>query len=71
MVDQTGIGRPVVDLLCGAGIAPVAVTIHGGDEVIRVREGEYRVPKRTLIGAVQAALAGTAISAERRRRRAA
>jgi hypothetical protein len=56
IVDQTGVGRPVVDLLREAGLDPAAITIHGGDQVIRVSEREWRVPKRTLVGAVQAAM---------------
>jgi hypothetical protein len=56
VVDQTGVGRPVVDILREAGIDPVAVTIHGGDQVVRVAEREFRVPKRNLVGSVQAAM---------------
>src|SRR4051812_49673749 len=55
-MDATGVGRPVVDLLREAGLDPVAVTIHGGDQVIRVSEREFRTPKRDLVGSVQAAL---------------
>src|SRR5439155_9551667 len=40
VVDQTGVGRPVVDLLIAAGLRPIAVTITGGDTVTRV-EQEY------------------------------
>lgn len=55
VVDQTGVGAPVVDLLRAAGLAPVAVTIHGGDRV--TREGrDVRVPKRDLAAAVAVAL---------------
>jgi hypothetical protein len=56
VVDQTGVGRPVVDLLREAGIDPIAITIHAGARVIRVAEREFRVPKRDLVGAVQAAM---------------
>jgi hypothetical protein len=56
VIDQTGVGRPVVDLLRERGVRPVAITIHGGDQVIAVDEDSYRVPKRDLVGAVQAAL---------------
>jgi len=56
VVDQTGVGRPVVDLLREAGLFPVAVTITGGDQTIRAGDDEYRVPKRNLVGAVQAAM---------------
>jgi hypothetical protein len=54
-VDATGVGRPVVDLLRQAGLAPLAITITAGDKV--THEGkEYRVPKRDLVAALQVAL---------------
>src|SRR3954447_23397462 len=56
VIDMTGVGRPVVDLLREDGLNPAAITITGGDTVVRVREGEYRVPKRDLAGAIQSAL---------------
>jgi hypothetical protein len=56
VVDQTGVGRPVVDLLRQAGFAPIAITITGGDQVIQVAHREYRVPKRNLAAAVQVLL---------------
>jgi hypothetical protein len=56
VVDQTGVGRPVVDLLRETGIDPVAITITGGDQVIRVARREFRVPKRELVGAIQSTL---------------
>ena len=54
-VDQTGVGRPVVDMLRSSGLKPTAVTITGGDAT----SGgglEYRVPKRDLVSAVQVLL---------------
>lgn len=49
VVDATGCGRPVVDLLTQAQLAPVAVSIHGGGQVSH--EGRHwRVPKRDLVG---------------------
>ena len=48
VVDQTGVGRPVVDMFRAAGLPVVAVTIHGGDAVSH--EGmDWRVPKRDLV----------------------
>lgn len=48
VVDQTGVGRPVVDMFREAGLDLIAVTIHGGDVV--THEGlDYRVPKRDLV----------------------
>lgn len=55
VVDATGCGRPVVDLLTQAQLDPVAVSIHGGDQVSH--EGcHWRVPKRDLVGALQVLL---------------
>lgn len=56
VVDQTGVGVAVVDLLREAEILPVAVTIHGGDSVSQPKPDEYRVPKRDLAGVVQVLL---------------
>jgi hypothetical protein len=55
VVDQTGVGRPVVDMLRDAGLYCIAVTITGGDSVTGERP-EYRVPKRDLVTAVQVLL---------------
>jgi hypothetical protein len=56
VIDQTGVGRPVVDLLREHGLNPLAVTITSGDQVTRVAEREYRVPKRDLVGSIQSAM---------------
>lgn len=45
VVDQTGVGAPVVDLLRQAGLEPIAVSIHGRANT--TREGNnWKVPKR-------------------------
>ena len=55
VVDATGCGRPVVDLLTQAQFDPVAVSIHGGDSV--QHEGRHwRVPKRDLVSVLQVLL---------------
>jgi len=55
VVDATGCGRPVVDLLTQARLDPVAVSIHGGDQVSH--DGRHwRVPKRDLVGVLQVLL---------------
>ena len=55
VVDQTGVGRPVVDMLRAAGLSPISVTITGGDAVSRDGK-DYRVPKRDLVSVVQVLL---------------
>ncbi len=54
VVDATGVGRPVVDLLRDANVGDtlIPVTIHGGNAVTN-EDGYYNVPKRDLIGALQ------------------
>jgi hypothetical protein len=55
VVDQTGVGAPVVDLFGQAGLKPVGVLIHGGDKASH--EGDsWRVPKRDLVGVLQVLL---------------
>jgi len=56
VVDQTGVGRPVVDMLRSAGHRGLtAVSIHGGDS--SSREGrDWRVPKRELVSVLQVLL---------------
>lgn len=52
VVDVTGVGRPVLDMLRAAGLAPMAVTITGGNEM--TKDGmEYHIPKRDLVAAAQ------------------
>jgi hypothetical protein len=52
LVDATGVGRPVVDLLKERGLSYKAITITGGNSVTRAGGG-YGVPKRDLIGALE------------------
>ena len=52
VVDQTGVGRAVVDHMRQAGLRPVPVTITAGDAASREGDG-YRVPKRELVGLLQ------------------
>jgi hypothetical protein len=52
VVDNTGVGRAVTDLLQSKGLRFKAVTITGGDTV-HVTGGSYRVPKRDLVAALE------------------
>ena len=55
VVDQTGVGAPVVDLFDQAGLNPIGVMIHGGDKA--TNDGDsWRVPKRDLAGVLQVLL---------------
>jgi hypothetical protein len=57
VVDYTGVGRPVVDMVRAAGLDPKPVTITGGDNVT-IEGGAWRVPKRDLIGGAQVLMQG-------------
>jgi len=54
VVDHTGVGRPVVDMLRARGLSPICVTITGGDALTLDSNdaSNYRVPKRDLVGAL-------------------
>jgi hypothetical protein len=50
IVDATGCGRPVVDMMRLAGLAPVAVTITAGTAItVDLETSALRVPKRDLV----------------------
>jgi hypothetical protein len=52
-VDQTGVGRAVVDMLRQAAGWVVPVTITGGHTVSRADNGSYHVPKKELVTCLQ------------------
>jgi len=49
VIDKSGVGTAVLDMFTEAGLQPEAVTITGGDTVIR-EPHHYKVPKRDLVG---------------------
>lgn len=51
VVDATGVGAPVVDMLRKARLRPIPVTITGGNQVTRDPSGGFHVPKRDLVSA--------------------
>jgi hypothetical protein len=54
-IDQTGVGKPVADMFASAGLTFTGVMITGGDS--ESSEGRtHRVPKMTLVSALQALL---------------
>ena len=59
IVDATGVGRPVVDIMVAVGLSPVPITITGGSQVSPEQDEfgniiGYHVPKHDLVGALQA-----------------
>jgi hypothetical protein len=49
LVDNTGIGRAVTDVLRDKGLRFKAITLTGGSQVTRGDTGEYRVPKADVV----------------------
>ncbi|MBI3789940.1 MAG: hypothetical protein HY275_03580 [Gemmatimonadetes bacterium] len=56
VVDQTGVGRPVMDLLRRGGLRPIGITITAGDKWSHAEGGDYRVSKLLLVSQLQAML---------------
>lgn len=56
IIDVTGVGRPVLDLLNASGVHPVAVTITAGRDATEPKVGEWHVPKRDLVSSVNTAM---------------
>lgn len=52
VVDATGVGRPVVDMMREAGLTPIPVVITGGENET-YGDWAYRIPKRALISNAQ------------------
>jgi hypothetical protein len=52
VVDATGVGRPVVDMLRAARLSPTAVMVTGGATVSH-KDGFVNVPKRELVSITQ------------------
>jgi hypothetical protein len=58
-VDQTGVGRPVIDLMRGAKIQArvLPVTITAGQKATATEGGGWLVPKKELVSTLQVLLA--------------
>ncbi len=71
VVDATGVGSPVVEMLRGAGLGCeiVAVTITGGDKASQTAQG-WSVPKRDLMTGLQLGLENGEVKIARRMREA-
>jgi|SRR5829696_195163 len=52
LVDKTGVGAGVTDLLKAKGLRFTAITIHGGERVGK-EGGTYNVPKKDLVAALE------------------
>ena len=56
VVDATGVGKPVIDLMRHARLNPIAVTITAGMAVVQSDLTSYSVPKRDLASTLQVLL---------------
>lgn len=56
VVDNNGLGGPIVDQFRAAGLRPIAVTTHGGMETREASHDDLRVPKLELIRRLEAGL---------------
>ncbi len=53
IVDKTGVGAPIVDMLIAKKLRPIAVVITGGNDVVRVQgKREFHVPKADIVSAL-------------------
>jgi hypothetical protein len=55
IVDQTGCGRPVVDMLRGAGLPAIGITLTGGTDPNLADPCNMKLPKRQLVSVLVAA----------------
>lgn len=58
IVDQTGVGRAVVDMLRQSACGVIPVTIMGGHATTVRADGSYQVPKKELVTAPQVVMQG-------------
>jgi hypothetical protein len=56
VVDATGVGRPVVDMLKAKGLRPIAVSITGGVSETSTTDFSRGVPKRNLVSTLLIAM---------------
>lgn len=62
IVDQTGVGKPVMDILRKFGMKPLGITITGGYQVTEDGHGGFNVPKRDLVSALVSMYYGNLIA---------
>ena len=55
VLDRTGVGAAIFDMFSGANLSPVGISITGGEQSNPV-PGGWSVPKKDLVGVLQATL---------------
>jgi hypothetical protein len=53
IVDATGVGRPVVQMMEEMGLSPVSVLVTGGSRESMDDEGMFHVPKKVIVTSLQ------------------
>lgn len=56
VVDASGVGRPVIEMMRDAGLSPVAITSTGGQKVRHDWQTGINVPKKLLVSNLRALL---------------
>lgn len=62
VVDATGVGRPVIDIMRSLALTPIPITIGAGYAATKSDDGGYHVPKRDIASALQAIFQSRRIS---------
>jgi hypothetical protein len=62
VVDATGVGQPVIDMLKEAALKPISITITSGNVVAEHAWDAFHVPKRDLVSAIQIPLQSRRLS---------
>jgi hypothetical protein len=52
LVDSTGVGRGIMDIMNDERMRPIGITIHAGNRVSDY-DGGFNIPKRDLVGSLQ------------------
>lgn len=55
VVDATGVGRPVIDMMVRAGLKPIPILITSGNALTQDEYGYYHVPKIDIVSALNVA----------------
>ena len=52
LIDRTGVGLPICDMIVAGGLNPLQVSLTAGDVTSRPEPGKINLPKRDLVAAI-------------------
>ncbi len=52
IIDRTGVGQPICDMIVAAGLQPVQVCLTGGDCVSTPEPGKVNLPKKDMVASI-------------------